>query len=1092
MSNKFTFDTFLEYKDQLRWNRKATWKPGLGAVVSLVWQGYVLFNGKVSQIPSFFAYISMDNSSGMVGIMLTANVLFDPKGKGQQVIDRLVVGKKTEISNDVLVELLQEKYGVDENLDFSLTPVSLKRNFDPSEHPIESKQNFLARKTLYNKTDHLIALAILSKIIDSNGVSYQVSALINPASKPLNVNKVKSHPPKDTAKDGMSDFQGLIRTFKNMGFTDDIFVPEGVSDENWDFELGVSKQDAQSIRDSFNAKKLDYKYNDAKTDLGEFDDLSGYGDFSIKGSFKDRFTKVSQMNASISDYYQGPMPDASQLDSYVGTPNVDASQIRGIFGGVDEAISLVNQFDSSMLVDVAFIYNFSGGGAYGVYMSALDEEIKNAKLKNILKQNGYQVEDQSNGGFYATHPDKTKEQIDGDIASYRQKISSSGATTFGIDMNKVVGAAKADASDANITDPNDQRLLGILHLGATMVHEAIHSKGSSTEGPSEQGEAKFMAWAMPIINEQRRKSYESQNKLDDYSPLIVDHSQRRMASTTNWIERAEAEGVIKTAQYGAQFLHNQNFTSHMGPAQWAASFWNYGAGAIESMLDQARPYQKNISKISFEGQLRAQNKNKWVSDIDTGDILEELLESRRDPLVAYKTIENLMEDGREKPLMLPVVSKKSLHRKASYDKGKEAFGYMSNLDLPMEDRVQEFDYNDEETTWFDRKFIANQVRYNPEYGNVMSKEDGIYMWWVDMNGGPTLINDPSEEHSSLKTSPWPRVASCNHTLQMLSSFLELAMQNIANNRIKGTRLICPCKYVPIIEKMLDAEDAISVFDFTDVDSSKVWIVDKNVSQELVELAESYLCGESEDDDSYQAFEAITSISRVRDEGVSKMISTVQSAVREAGISKMLILGDFPLAIQTGEKWDSVRTIDFCAEDPDACLKIGEIVCREIGAVCEDSDDREMIVAHWNCMTFRFLGDCNSNEFCHACDVHGRLLTPLTLAMDILTENIIDPMGESLPDVDAEVVRTIIPVKEAIDAYPLIIIDAIFLASRFGFSIDAELAQEASRVRLSDPDVKAVWEAIRVSGKGKSISIAEEYGMEDVLLRLMGEKLCQYQ
>lgn len=1091
MPNQFTFEQFQEYKDTLRWRRLTTWKPGLGAVSHLVWQGHVLFNGKINHIPSFFAYISMDSTSGMVGIMLAVNTLFDPKGKGQQVIDKFVVGKNTEISNDVLVELLQQRYGVDENLDFSLTPIAIGKNFDAAKNPIDLSANFLARKTLYNKDKHLVALAILRKLPSGNGSIYQVSALINPASKTLDINKVKHNPPKNTAKEGMVDFQGLIRTFKSIGFTDEVFVPIGVDDQNWDFELGVSKEDAKKIRDLFKAKSLETNNEYSNANMGDFGDLSGYGDFEIQGSFKERFTRIGQMQASISDYYQGPIPNPSQLDSFVGTSGVEASQIRSIFGGVDDAISLVNQFDSSLLSDVAFIYNFSGGGAYGVYMSALDEQIKNVKLKSTLQKNGYQIEDQPNGAFFATHENKTKEQIDSEIATLRQQISSGGATTFGINMDKVIGAAKADAADAGITDQNDQRLLGVLHLGATMVHEAIHSKGSPTEGPSEQGEAKFMDWAMPIINEQRRKSYEGQNKSDVYSPLIIDSSQRRMASSNNWLERAEGEGVVKTAQYGAQFLHNHNFVNQMGPAQWAASFWTAGKGAIETMLDQARPYQQNVSKISFEGQLRAKNQHKWITEVDTGEILEDLLEPSRDPLVAYKTIETLMEDGREKPLMLPVTSNKGIKRKASYDKGKEAFGYMSNLDLPMEDRVQQFDNNDEETTWFDRKFISNQVRYNPEYGNSMSKEKDIYMWWVDPNGGPTLLNDPSEEHAGLKTSPWPRIASSNDTLKMLTSFLELAIKNISNNRIKGTRLICPCCYVKVIEKLLSSEDSISVFDFDDSGMAQVWIVEKNVPQDLVELAESYICGSSEEDNAYEAFEFITEISRVRNEGVSKMISTVQSAVREAGVEKMLILGDFPLAIKIGQPWDLVRTVDFCAEDPDACTKIGKIVCEKIGAVCEDSDD-DTVIAHWNCMTFRFLGNCESDDFVSACNLHGRLLTPLILAMNILTENIIDPTGEAMSDVEAKVIRTIIPSDEAVQDNPLIIIDAIFLAARFGFSIDSELAEAASRAEVLDPDARAVWMAIRAAGKGKSISVAEEYGMEDVLLRLMGEKSCQYQ
>jgi hypothetical protein len=426
---------------------------------------------------------------------------------------------------------------------------------------------------------------------------------------------------------------------------------------------------------------------------------------------------------------------------------------------------------------------------------------------------------------------------------------------------------------------------------------------------------------------------------------------------------------------------------------------------------------------------------------------------------------------------------------------------MSNLDLPMEDRVQAYDKNDEETTWFDRKFIANQVRYNPEYGNPLSKENEIFMWWVEPNSGPTLMNDPSEEHSSLKTSPWPRVASStaqNESIELLMSFLKAANNGIEHKWIKGTRLSCPSRYVSFIEELLDGKN-VSIYNFEKDEVSKIWIVDKSVPPQLVQMAEAYVCGDSEDNDAYQAFGAITAMSRVKSEGISLMIETVQNAVREAGIDNMLIFGDLPLAIQTGNPWDVIRTVDFCSIDPDVCVKIGEIVCDKLGAICDPPElDTGTLVSHWHCMTFRFMGNYDSemlkdylsvetSDESIALNLYGRLLTPLMLAMDILNENIIDPSGNAMSDVEAKVVKTIIPANEAIGINPLIIVDAIFLAARFGFSIDSELAEAAIHAESLDLDAKSVWGAIRASGKGKSIAVAEEYGIKDVLLRLMGDK-----
>ena len=64
--------------------------------------------------------------------------------------------------------------------------------------------------------------------------------------------------------------------------------------------------------------------------------------------------------------------------------------------------------------------------------------------------------------------------------------------------------------------------MALLHLGGTIVHEAIHAKGNSDEGPSEAAEDQFINWALPIVNEEYRKFLESQNKDKD-----IKHNRNR-------------------------------------------------------------------------------------------------------------------------------------------------------------------------------------------------------------------------------------------------------------------------------------------------------------------------------------------------------------------------------------------------------------------------------------------------------------------------------------------------------------------------------------------------------------------------------------
>lgn len=1110
---EFNFNTFLRDKDRLAWRKMKTWQPGIGAIRHLVWLGFVVDNGRVSGIPSYFAFISVDDENGMIGVSLAINTRFEAKfnvrgGGGQKVVDNFVVGRQEDVSDQVLIDVMRQRYGLTE-LDFKQTPMSSKVGTNGWKANAKTSENILARKVLYNKADQMIALVLVYKIHYTRGPDrYQVCALAVPIAQGIanSVGNIKRKPSMLDVKDVMADWSRTIRELRSIGFGEEVVVPDWATSENWDFDLGVSMEASMKVRDAYSKVVEEYSSDNIPLPY-EDDDFSQIFEASTSG-----FEKKAQANASVSQYYQGPIPDSSQLDQYVGTPNVEASQIRGIFGGVDEAISLVNQFDSSLLTDVAFIYNFSGGGAYGVYMSALDEQIKNSKLKSMLRMDGYQIQDMPNGAFYATHKDKDEQAIDSEIKAYRQQIDQRGASTFGIDMNKVVGAAKSDANEAGIIDQADQRLLGVLHLGATMVHEAVHSKGSHSEGPSEQSESRFMAWAMPIINEQRRKAYESQNRTQEYTPLVVDQSRRRMASSSNWLERAASDGIIKEAQYGAQFLQNQTFVKHFGPAPWSSAYWSYGVGPIESMLDRARPQPSKTPHLSFEGHLRQQNKDKWMSSVDTGSIAEELLESGRDSLVAYKSTETLMEDGREKPLMLPVPT---MRRKAnSYDSGKEAFGYMSNLDLPMEDRVQKFDENDEETTWFDQKFVRNQTRYRPEYGNPMSKEDGIYSWFVDPSLAVTKWEDAMNERPSLRTSPWQRAAACGDDgsdgsdgsdgVRMLSMIFESAIRGITRGKIRGTRFVCQESFVPLIRKFFENDLDVRVETFSENGSARVWVVSDSIPRKAIELAEAYVTGELDDESGRRSFEYVTNMPTVRSEAMSRMIEKLREAMRDAEVKKMLVLGDLPLAVRTGQDWSVVRTVDFCCKDPDACVKLGEIVCSSLGATVDQPDRTGTMVARWRGVTFRFMGDCSCEALAESlsnagieptlanCELYGRLATPLMLALDVMTEEIVDPSGEADPDVEAKVVRTFLSPDVAVALNPLVIIDAIFLASEFGFSIDSGLANAAASAEFSDPDAKSVWAAIRAAGKGKSLAVAEEYGMEEALSRLMGEKQCQCQ
>ena len=1392
---EFNFDTFLRDKDSLAWRQVLTWKKGIGAIRHLVWKGFLVKDGKVSGTPSYFAYVSVNDEQGTVGISLAINVRFDIEGKGQKFVDNFIVGRQEEISDQLLVDTMRQRYGLTE-MDFTVTPVAQEVGAGDWTPNDAVTKTILRKKMLVHKTDRLLASVFLRKITYNRGLPrYKVEVLVVPVEAGISSYKddYRSTPFQDNAKDANADFSRTIRELSGIGFAETIEAPEWANGSNWDFELGLPIEVA----------------NKMKTQLAIVPDE--YEEYAIEEQDNDILASVKQLQKrgqDVSQYYSGPLPDASQLQQYVGTSSLDASQIKAIFGGVDDALSLVNQFDSSLLLNVAFIYNFSGGGAYGVYMSALDEKIKNEELKKLLKMAGYALQDAPNGSFYATHKDKTSEVIDKEIAAYRDKIGKSGATTFGIDMNKVIGAAKADCQEGKITDPQDQHLVGVLHLGATMAHEAVHSQGSQSEGPSENVESRFMTWALPVINKRRQDRFVSQGKKEEYSPLIIDPAKRRMASS-NWLVKAIADGgtikkaqfeenhhddfiaeleqeiqadqeveeanrkaeeakeeanrerfyietqrkhhgkwtkpnerslsrefrsadeatdalveverhdphlrapdyriisnkqgvighpplafrrvqelgnwdiqdmfratrsfrrrtkkaqfeeeefdidelqqeiqedeqqkelerervlemekekeishnfqyreiefqgtrvsglmitkyigsdsvaiipstidgtlvtricentfyacpnltsivipssitnienwvisfcdkltsiyfegnhpimgariirnspnvtiycragtsgwnnveisgrpvvvegeerMLRTAQYGAQFLQNQGITS--GQGQFA--FWQQEIGPIETLLDRARPVVTKRSKLNFEGQLREMNKDKWCSSVDAKSCTEELLEPNRSPLQAYRSTEQLIGDAREKPLMLPV--KGSMSKKASsYDSGKDAFGWMANLDIEMEERVQLYTDGDGETTNFNSGMFKDLSRYNPEYGNPMSKEKDVYYVWSEPRFEISKWDDYMNERPGLGTGPFQRAASDKNKggwFKRLLDILRSAIRGIITGKIHGTRFICNLATAPLVNKFYENDFDLKVKDF-DLGNGMValWVSSATIPEEDIEKAEDYISGKSEDDSCRQVFLDITGIDKIRSDAISKMIEMVGSATRDAKIERMLILGDLPLAVALNGDRSEVRTVDFCSNDPDVCIKIGEAVSSKIGCISYIDESSGMFIINWKCVIFRFRGEyapeavvsilslLNIDPTPINIDIYSRGITPLMLAMDVVTEKIIDPTGEAMPDIDAKVVRSAIDPVKALSMNSLFVFDAIFVASKYDFVIDSKFTEATKTVELTDDIMSSALDVIRSIGKGKTSAVAEEYNIKDFVSKITGE------
>ena len=93
--------------------------------------------------------------------------------------------------------------------------------------------------------------------------------------------------------------------------------------------------------------------------------------------------------------------------------------------------------------------------------------------------------------------------------------------------------------------------------------------------------------------------------------------------------------------------------------------------------------------------------------------------------------------------MREIYRTKLLKKYAQLHKVAQISGPWANLDLPMKERVWEFDSEEEE--YFDtrEKQRKEQVRYNPEYLGAGSSatQQGFFYIWQDRNRDPYLFQN---------------------------------------------------------------------------------------------------------------------------------------------------------------------------------------------------------------------------------------------------------------------------------------------------------------------------------------------------------------
>ena len=808
-----------------------------------------------------------------------------------------------------------------------------------------------------------------------------------------------------------------------------------------------------------------------------------------------------------SGYYTGDVPEYAV--DILGTSSVDASQIKSMFNRVDDAIRLVNQYDSSLLSNVSFIFNFSKSGAYGVYLSELDRTIKTRALKKKLEQAGYTVQFDDAGVLtaYSEKEPKTQDEISADIDRIYQDLESKGGTAFGINMNAVLQSAKEDARNSNSEDPDLWEWMALLHLGGTIVHEAVHAQGHHDEGPSESAEKSFMNSALPIINNEYESHLKSQGKEEIFSPL----------QPTGQMKHAEGKHWYRVAQtyIPPSFIDRPLGSDLVGRMPGSKGMLNRkdpGWGMMD-MEHQDIPIEKRLGRQfmaplppgldqenqSIEEQLRRYNTLNPSEDIRFTE--EELLQPQHTG-DSYETMEKLLEDERVKPLMTPIKKSASLNKIATL------FGWMNNLDLSdgstipgLSDRVMAWDDRDESFVNY-QGWIRKQNRYNPRYDLK-----GFYYRWIEPKFHPTPWDDYTEDISNI--SPARRFASKKEDLDSelvrVLTVLNTAKAKLANGTIRSTRIVASEDVLPLIEAVFNdaTSSSVNVYGLGETYGGEilfaVWLYSNEIDSSKIDLIEKGLQNEELKDDVGELVEEILGPNKKKEEIIDKVISTTKDLCEKYGVPDVYLVGGYPRDMVMGNPASLVDDLDFSGAWPQESIKIGGLLAEELGVYdVEFSHSTKTLYFYYNDIKVDFRGDYSPFEIRELMRENGIKTTPLNfdvynrdftinmLVYSLRDSKVYDITKMGIEDINNRIIRTFFDADYVCRENPMVILRAIKFRVRYGFDIDpaleAAMIENASFLfdgRYSDDRLLLARESIMAEGKEKAKELFKEYRVDKI-------------
>lgn len=834
--------------------------------------------------------------------------------------------------------------------------------------------------------------------------------------------------------------------------------------------------------------------------------------------------KIAQSNQDFGGYYSGNVPDYAA--NLIGTPSVDASQISSAFGRSNEAIKMVNSFVPDALLNIAFIFNFSKGDAFGVYVPALDRAIKTKALTQQLKSKGYDIVQE--GDMLTAKPtkdEKSPEQTEEEIKALWNQLESSGGTALGINVQKELDAARKNAnivfnklksSSQGVEIPNQiegvlTNVLSVYNLAATIVHEAAHSKGGD-EGAAQSAEQSFRASAQNTINEQYKKELSGMG-LEQYFTPLEQGTETIQANGNNWYKTAQFfgynPGIANGKPRGSDLSGRRNQSggeSNEGAADFSMLFEKKQDTPIEKRLTREYmfPLEEGVNQEHdiIEEQLRKQTIVDEPNNISL--LTEELLSSSHDDSASYKTMEELLEDTRPKPLLTPIRKAYKLPFASKLIKEATVFGWYNNLSISdgstipgLGDRVMAWEDRDEDFAWSDKE-TRQQARYNPEYDLK-----GFYTRWIEPRYKPQLWDDMVSDFTN--THPAKRFAAkVDPELMKIINILGTIQRNISEKTIRGTRLVVSGDIAPMIERFFGAKDGIETktFPISRINESEpifaVWIFHHGVSEEDIKKSEEYFGHKEKSPEVKEIAETILGTKSVREKSINEIVNAAKEISEEYDISDMFIVGSFAREKVMRESID-VTEMDFMCSSFSRNIKIGSLMAKKLGVKAKMSKKSNNLYFSYKGIFVYFQGEIDISELTHnlneedqlkmssslSSDLGNRDFTINMLAYNVRNQKVEDPLGVS-SDLKNKIIKTRIDPVSIIQHNPMVVLRALKMKLKYHFEIDEALqrAMIENSYLLFDgryPESKIIFarENVKDDGINEAKELFEEFGLSKI-------------